>query len=347
MWLGTVDQVDRYRGDLTNLAVATIGVAPPSTARHIRELGAVALLQLLPVDSLFAVMAQAHPAEWFALDSLQEASPFSRPLPAVTLGPAATRMLMAGVDPTVQQQLAPTVSVSVPVSHHPATDRNITCVLPGSSDRAVMVTAHYDHLGVGNRGSGPDSIFNGFSDNAAGVAMALGIAEAMQRRGPKPHHTVIFAFLTGEELGLLGSTAMAARPPWPLPGLRGLVNLDAGAPPGPPTSWRLEGNGMAVALASEIATDHGWAVTTSPPRPNTDHYPFAVRGVSTVFLIPGPAPYAGLTQQASDSLRQTWDRYHRPEDEWDPGFPLGGLVRFADYAYEVVTKMAAVTAQRP
>ncbi len=75
----------------------------------------------------------------------------------------------------------------------------------GGSDRALVVMAHYDHVGV--RGA---EIYNGADDNASGVAGLLAIAESLKRRAPL--HDVILALVDGEEGGLSGARAMVADP---------------------------------------------------------------------------------------------------------------------------------------
>ncbi len=85
------------------------------------------------------------------------------------------------------------------------TAENILAYLPGQSrDSLLVVSAHYDHLGIRN-----GSYYPGADDNAVGVAVLLEIAECLAQSGIKPERTVLFALLTAEENGLLGSTALA------------------------------------------------------------------------------------------------------------------------------------------
>ena len=84
---------------------------------------------------------------------------------------------------------------------------NVVGVLRGADpavrDSAVLIDAHYDHLGIGRAVNG-DSIYNGADDDASGVVAVLQIARALTS-GPRPRRTVIFAATTGEEVGLLGT----------------------------------------------------------------------------------------------------------------------------------------------
>src|SRR5262249_32298792 len=156
---------------------------------------------------------------------------------------------------------------------------------------AIVFTAHYDHLGVGVPDSRGDSIYNGFSDNAAGVAMLLTIGNGLAKRpNGRPRHTIILLFFTGEEMGLLGSDYYVANPLWPLQTTKGVINLDAGAPPARPWSWRLAAaKSPLLQLAQDVAADHGWSATTSPATPNSDYFPFARVGVPAIFIVPGSA----------------------------------------------------------
>ncbi len=86
-------------------------------------------------------------------------------------------------------------------------------------DQFIVVSAHYDHMGVEN-----GQIFNGADDNASGVAGMLDIAHRL--RGHAPDHSVIFVALDGEEEGLKGAEAFVARPPVPVERMVLNLNLD-------------------------------------------------------------------------------------------------------------------------
>jgi hypothetical protein len=89
---------------------------------------------------------------------------------------------------------------------------------PKLRDEYILLSAHYDHVGVGKQGgqayTAEDSIFNGARDNAFGVVAMLSAAESFAKNPPK--RSVLIVGLTGEEVGLLGSTYYAAHPLLPL-----------------------------------------------------------------------------------------------------------------------------------
>jgi Zn-dependent M28 family amino/carboxypeptidase len=89
----------------------------------------------------------------------------------------------------------------------------------GSSKRVIVVTAHYDHLGVRN-----GQIYNGADDNASGVAALL--AAAARVSVEKPEHTIVFAALDAEESGAQGARAFLREPPVARESIALNVNLD-------------------------------------------------------------------------------------------------------------------------
>jgi len=89
----------------------------------------------------------------------------------------------------------------------------------GESDEVLVISAHYDHLGI-RKGE----IHNGADDNASGVAALLAIAEALAETPPR--HRVIFAVVDAEEVGHRGSGAFVAKPPVPLAKIALALNLD-------------------------------------------------------------------------------------------------------------------------
>ena len=92
---------------------------------------------------------------------------------------------------------------------------NVLGILRGSDPalarETVVVTAHLDHLGIGEPVDG-DSIYNGAGDNAVGVAVLLEVARAFAALPRRPGRSVLFAAVTGEEKGLVGSSFLATHP---------------------------------------------------------------------------------------------------------------------------------------
>jgi len=98
-------------------------------------------------------------------------------------------------------------------------ERNIVGIIVGTDpklkDEYILVTAHFDHVGI-RRPIDNDSIYNGADDNAAGTCTLLGVAKAIKENNYMPGRTILFASVSGEEMGLHGSRYLAANMPLPL-----------------------------------------------------------------------------------------------------------------------------------
>jgi aminopeptidase YwaD len=116
-----------------------------------------------------------------------------------------------------------TITVDVDSKFIPKyTTRNVTGMIKGTSgsDSTIVITAHYDHLGL----MGKKVYFPGANDNASGVAMLLCFVKYYAEHPPK-YNTVFLAF-SGEEIGLLGSKAFVENPLIDLSKIKFLVNFD-------------------------------------------------------------------------------------------------------------------------
>lgn len=106
---------------------------------------------------------------------------------------------------------------------------NVIGVIEGTDpllkDSYLLLTAHYDHLGIGVSVNG-DSIYNGLIDNASGTSSLLEIARSLSRSRDTLRRSVIVAFLTGEERGFLGSQYYCLNPVIPLYKTVATINID-------------------------------------------------------------------------------------------------------------------------
>ncbi len=107
-----------------------------------------------------------------------------------------------------------TASVHIPAPGRvPVILRNVIGVLPGSGsdpalrDTYVLLTAHYDHLGVREQGSG-DRIYNGANDDGSGTVSVMEVARALARLPKHPRRSIVFMTFFGEEEGLIGSALL-------------------------------------------------------------------------------------------------------------------------------------------
>jgi hypothetical protein len=117
--------------------------------------------------------------------------------------------------------ISPTPVPLVASTRRIATGSNVLGVVRGTQrpDRYILVSAHYDHIGISG-----GQLYAGANDNASGVAALLAIADLMVTA--KPRNSVIFAFFDGEEYGLTGSGAFTRKSPVPLSEIVANVNVD-------------------------------------------------------------------------------------------------------------------------
>jgi len=168
---------------------------------------------------------------------------------------------------------------------------NLVARIPGTArdGKAIVVTAHYDHLGV--RGG---EIFNGADDNASGVAGLLAVAEAF--KASPPRHDVILAVVDAEEGGLRGAHAFVANPPVPLSTIALNINFDmlsknpknelyaSGASPFPALKPILDKVAATAPVSLKLGHDTDADGAQNNWTNQSDHYAFAVKGVPWVYF---------------------------------------------------------------
>jgi Zn-dependent M28 family amino/carboxypeptidase len=237
---------------------------------------------------------------------------------------------------------------------------NVIGRLPGRgrlAEEAVVLGAHYDHLGVGAPVGG-DSIYNGAADNASGTSGMLAVAEAFVRSGARPARSVLFVGFGAEEIGLLGSEVFVARPPLPLQRVAAMINLDVVALIG--ESRDLAALGADQSSLGELfrvaAAAEGFRLTPSDAPVlveaqqqdffnRSDQAPFARAGVPALFLYGAPHDFVGRPvgwgkEQLDEYLQR---HYHQPSDE----IGLGLDAKFGVRPLRVVARTLLAAANAP
>lgn len=122
---------------------------------------------------------------------------------------------------------------STTVNRRESPSFNIIGILPGSDpalkNEAIVIGAHYDHLGLGGEGSlapRAGDIHHGADDNASGTAGMLELARMFSSQKPKPRRTIVFIAFSGEEEGLIGSSYYVNHPAVPLANTVAMINMD-------------------------------------------------------------------------------------------------------------------------
>ncbi|MGH7598404.1 MAG: M20/M25/M40 family metallo-hydrolase [bacterium] len=195
---------------------------------------------------------------------------------------------------------------------------------PELKNSCVVISAHYDHLGIGPPIKA-DSIYNGVFDNAAGVAAVLEMAKAFAAMPEKPKRSLIFLFTTGEEKGLLGSTYYVENPVVPLYKTMANVNVDGLAMFD--TFNDIVGVGAELStlggLLQQVARELDLSVSaipapfaSSPAFARSDQISFAKAGIPALLIMEG-LNYRNTPREKGLRRMIEWGRriYHTPFDD--------------------------------
>ena len=229
--------------------------------------------------------------------------------------------------------------------------KNVLARLDGSDrrlrDEWVVVTAHWDHLGIDPTRSG-DTIFNGAADNAIGTAGLLELATGFARLPKAPRRSLLFAAVTGEEQGLLGAAYYAAHPVHPLDHTVAAINMDG------LNTWGVTRDIAIVGLGNSTLDDHVQAVAArqgrtvrAEPNPEkgifyrSDHFEFAKAGVPALYLKPGVEFVGKSADYGTRKSDEFTERdYHKVSDEVKPDWDLSGAVEDLRLLLEVTDRVA-------
>ena len=216
-------------------------------------------------------------------------------------------------------------------------------------DEYVAYSAHWDHLGVGPVVNG-DSIYNGASDNASGVADLLAVARAVAD-GSKTRRSQLFVFVTAEESGLLGSAYFAEHPTVPASSMVAALNVDGGNVLGRTRDLDVLGDNKSTLgpMLSHMVAQQGMRLSPDehPEQGHfyrSDHFSFAKAGIPSVSIGSGSdflGHPAGWGRAQGEEY--TAKRYHQPSDEYRPDFDLAGAVQLS----EVVFRFGRLLANSP
>ena len=235
----------------------------------------------------------------------------------------------------------------------PFESNNVIGMLPGSSpklkDQAVMYTAHYDHLGIVPDQPG-DNIYNGADDNATGCGILLEIARAYSASTQKPPRSVLFASVTGEEKGLLGSEYLGKHPPIPAAKITLDLNYDDVPPLGSPEETEVSGSERTTFYPVVESTAKDFKLNIRPDsRPEaghyyrSDHFSLARVGVPS-FSINEGTKYKG--HDSAWGMKQAEDfttkHYHQPSDEYHPEMDFTGDAAMARFGFALGWKAASL-----
>jgi hypothetical protein len=243
-----------------------------------------------------------------ARTAMREASATAGKAAIVTVWDAPAREALAAPDAKVSVHIAAPKTETVKA-------RNVVGLLRGADpalkDSVVIVTGHYDHLGV--RGTGPgDHIYNGANDDASGTSSVIEIGTALAALPEKPRRSILFMTVFGEETGGYGSRYYAGHPIFPIAKSVADINLEqlgrTDDSEGPkPLQFNLTGFDYTdiAATLSKAGAETGIQVVKHEKNSDaffsrSDNAKFADVGIPSTTL----------------SVSYVFPDYHQPGDEW-------------------------------
>jgi Zn-dependent M28 family amino/carboxypeptidase len=230
---------------------------------------------------------------------------------------------------------------------------NVVGILPGSdrklADEAVLYTAHYDHFGVRSDMPG-DNIFNGAEDNATGCGILLELARAFGGAPIRPRRSILFAAVTGEEQGLLGSEYLGKHPPIPAGKISLDLNYDDVKPLGAPEEVQVAGAERTSFYPNVEATSKEFRLNIRPDaRPEaghyyrSDHFSLARVGIPSFSINEGMKFKGHPESWGLDKEREYVEKhYHQPSDEYRPDMDFVGDSAMARFGFALGWEAASL-----
>ena len=325
-------------GGPANISGALKSHARSERAKYLASQGAVGLISLVTPAQVEIpwkrrVDLAGAPSLYYADAALRESD---RPFLNAQLDPARSPLLFDGSGHDFAS-VAAVADASAPVASFPLAQRlkarveatrrelsspNLIAVMPGSDptlrNEYVVLSAHLDGYGIGTAVKG-DAIYNGAFDNASGVASLLEIGRALQAAKVKPKRSILFAIVTAEEKGLLGSRYFARRPTVPAAAIVADLNFDMALPIFPLTSVTPIGYDQSSLGQDAAAVSAAMNLPITPdPFPDrnvfirSDQYAFIRQGIPALFFKYG---FKAGTPEAVVEKAWRANLYHSPFDD--------------------------------
>jgi Zn-dependent M28 family amino/carboxypeptidase len=280
---------------------------------------------------------------------------------AVTVNPASAEKFFAGSGHTFEEiavlgkdrkplphfPLAVSLAAKTKVDVTRIESANLVAKIPGGDpalkDEYVVLSAHLDHIGIGEPING-DRIYNGAMDNGSGSALVLDMAASFKKNPDKLRRSILLVLVTGEEKGLLGSKYFAAHPTVAPKSIVADVNADMFLPIVPLKLLTVQGLNESDLgnRVREVALSFG-VRTQSDPEPlrnifvRSDQYSFVRHGVPAVMLDIAPEPGSPEMKIFKDWLTQ---RYHAPSDDVDQPVDLAAAAKYEEIVRALLINIA-------
>ena len=231
--------------------------------------------------------------------------------------------------------------------------KNVIGLIRGSDPELknsyLIVSAHYDHLGIGIPVNG-DSIYNGALDNAIGISVMIELAKAFSELKVKPKRSILFIVTTGEEKGLLGSSYYIENPIVPLYKTIANINIDGIA------MFKDFKSLVAVGIQystldvylKQTADRYDLLIEDIPPQfksfdafNKSDQLAFAIGGVPSILVLEG---LSNSTKSKDEVLKVFIDyyleRYHTPSDDLKQDIDVEAASKHAKILFDLCFHLA-------
>ena len=243
--------------------------------------------------------------------------------------------------------LPATIRAHVQLKKWQVESQNVAGMLAGTDPKLknehVIMTAHLDHLGVGEPING-DKIYNGAMDDASGIASILEIGRMLHESNAKLRRSVLFVAVTGEEKGLQGSRYFAAHPTVGEKSIVADINLDMFLPLH--SLHYIEVQGLVESSLGDdiraVASAAGVQVQADkePPRNlfiRSDQYSFIRHGIPALAF-----KFGYLSGSPEEKLHKDWlrDRYHAPSDDLNQPVDKTAAAQFDQIILALVKRVA-------
>ena len=320
---GVPTDTARPFGDVPVRGTAVLLVAEASQLRSavlnplaqragIEGVAAFAVLVAIPADRWAQMARRPTPDHWSLGQSDGRGTDARLGLFQVRLEASTDLLRAAGEDPATvlapeRRGIRPLQGFTFSLALHETTLEeptvaNVVGILEGSDrtlrEEAVIFTGHMDHVGVVGGRCQPsqalpaDSICNGADDNASGTVGVIELAEAFAALRPRPARTLVFAAVTAEERGLLGARHYVDHPVVPIERTAAVINLDMIARNPRDTVGLVEKDYTSLgSVVDRVVREHPELRLSLKAHPGpyqaSDHFPFAQRGVPSLFFFSG------------------------------------------------------------
>jgi len=248
--------------------------------------------------------------------------------------------------------LGVTTSMALQATIRKTETANVGGVLRGSdpllADEVLVLSAHHDHLGIGEPDATGDRIYNGARDNGIAMAGALAVAEAISALPKHPRRSVLVLFFAAEEQGLLGSEYFALNPTVPPGKIAANINFELGNIWGRTRDVTIYGKGKSTVedlLTAAVEVQGRYVTEEKDLRAGwyyrSDQASFARIGVPAIWFKSG-TDYIDHPKGWGEEREAEWiaSTYHQPSDEIDDSWNLDGAVEDAKLAFELAITIA-------